>query len=98
MNIKLIIILIISISYSKAFIPYPFLTDNLLKSFLDVIKTDEIIELEDFTLGYECHRKCVPNDRRICYFKFALKAFQIMGGYVNSFLVYLMNCLSIYYV
>jgi hypothetical protein len=80
MNLKLIILLIISTSYSVAFIPYPFLTNNLLKSFLDVVKTDDIIELEHMTLGSECYRKCDPNDRRICYFAFALKAFQIMGG------------------
>lgn len=80
MNIKLIALLIIFTSYSNAFIPYPFLTNNLLKSFLDVVKTDDLIELDNFTLGTDCHRKCIPNDRRICYFKFALKAFQIMGG------------------
>jgi len=84
MNLKLSFFIIIFSNYSLAFIPYPFLTDNLLKSFLDDLKVDQT-DLENFTLGYECHRKCVPNDRRICYFKFALKAFQIMTGYVTFY-------------
>ncbi|XP_070495178.1 uncharacterized protein [Chironomus tepperi] len=79
MHLKLGIILIISLSYSVAFIPYPFVTNYLLESFLKDIKADQI-DLDNFTIGTECQRKCIPNDRRICHFNMTIKSFQIMGG------------------
>ena len=84
MNLKLSFLIIIFLNYSLAFIPYPFLTDNLLKLFLNELKIDQI-DLENFTLGYDCQRKCIQNDRRICHFNMTIKAFQIMSGYVTFY-------------
>jgi hypothetical protein len=67
--------------FALGFLPYPFLADNLLGSFLKTLDiSDYGIDLTNFIPGEQCSRECTPNDRQICHFSFMMKSFQIMGG------------------
>lgn len=79
-GIYIIISLLIILKLSTGFIPYPFLANDLLGSFMTSVKVDEQIDISNFTDGESCLRECTPNDRRICHFYFTLKYYRIMGG------------------
>lgn len=65
--------------------------DNLLDEFLRTIEVDESIDLTNMVNGRYCRRECHKNDTKICHFHFALKYYQIMGGYVMNIMKELCN-------
>lgn len=73
--------LFVAIRITNAFIPYPFLADQLLTKLLDVAEIEDLIDFKDKIPGNLCKRECRHNDRKICHYNFALKYFEIMGGY-----------------
>lgn len=80
MSYKIILISLLLVSNSRAFVPYPFLSNNILEQFLQTVKVSDEIDLKNFTNGTDCYRECVENDRRTCHFYFNIKSAQIMGG------------------
>jgi hypothetical protein len=58
--------------------------DQFLKPFLDSIsENDREIEknlMKHAIAGEKCMRECKDNDRKVCYFNFTLKHYQVMGA------------------
>lgn len=81
MMFKIVCLLSLALNLTSAFLPYPFLAEDLLAKYLNTLEADKsVIELKDFTAGENCHRVCKQSDRRICHFSFSMKFFEVMGG------------------
>lgn len=88
-----VLVVIIFVHFSFGFLPFP-LVDELLEPFLNSlnIRNKEFDKniIEKAVKGEECMRKCHVDDRKVCYFNFTLKHYQVMSGLVkaNEFLCY----------
>lgn len=67
------------------FLTNPFLADNSVKNFLDIIDSNnDGNNFMNYAVDGElCNRKCKTNDKKICRFKFMIKFYQAMSGWVN---------------
>jgi hypothetical protein len=74
-------------SLFNCFLVYPFLAQNALDIFLPTVTNVEKIEdnvMEYAKPGEFCARECTENDIRVCYFKFRIRFYQILSGWVMS--------------
>lgn len=83
----LIFAIFVQFSCLDGFIIYPFNGDVWLKKFLDafapvpIVTPNLDIDLMKHAIdGENCVRKCAKNDKRVCYFKFTLRHYQVLGG------------------
>lgn len=77
----------IGLQYCKvtSFLSYPFIAKDFLEEFLGVLnvsydKTFEQDLMKHAIAGEKCLRECETNDRKVCFFNFTLKHYQILGG------------------
>lgn len=81
MILKVFVISFLAIASSFMINPF---NENYLNSFLSTMHQSRF-RLEDDLMGNSipgelCNRKCFKKDQRVCYFKFALEYYQVLGG------------------
>lgn len=86
---------LIAVTYlqcSQCFLTYP-VSNDYLNEFLSALHAAELskdMDLLDHAIpGEDCLRECRENDRKVCYFNFTLKSYQVLGGSVFRGLIHL---------
>lgn len=78
-----VLIAFASLQCRLCFLTYP-ITNDILDEFLNSLEVAEISEEKDLLdhaiPGEECLRVCKENDRKVCFFNFTLKSYQVLGG------------------
>jgi hypothetical protein len=85
------LIIVLNLYGQHGFITYPFISADWLIRFLDsiapnvehLVPTSSIHELDVMkyaVAGEDCVRKCAKDDKKVCYFKFTLRYYQVLGG------------------
>lgn len=82
-----IIIQLFAFCAVECFLTNPFLADNSVKSFLNVVESnsDGNNLMNQAIAGELCNRECKTNDKKVCRFKFMIKFYQAMSGWVWFF-------------
>jgi hypothetical protein len=77
-------LVVISAQLIACFLTYPFTADQFLQPFFDTLAgKDEAIDknlIKHAIAGEKCMRECKNDDRKVCYFNFTLKHYQVMGA------------------
>ncbi|CRK86705.1 CLUMA_CG000538, isoform A [Clunio marinus] len=87
-NIQLSVIIVMLVNYSTSFLTFPMSGRTFLDSFLRSISPNENILEHDFMKyavpGHQCYRECSTKSQKVCYFKFQLEYYQVLGGACND--------------
>jgi hypothetical protein len=79
----LLVILVVHFHCHLCFLTYP-ISNDILDEFLSSLQIVELSEEKDLLKhaipGEECSRECRENDRKVCFFNFTLKSYQVLGG------------------
>jgi hypothetical protein len=80
-------VIFIQLNCLSGFIIYPFNGSDWLKKFLDTFAPVPIVtpnldidSMKYAVDGANCVRKCAKDDKRVCFYKFTLRYYQILGG------------------
>lgn len=80
----IVFLAIICFESRQCFLPYPFIASDVLDQVLDSLHvTDRQFDkdlMKHAVDGEKCVRECRENDRKICFYNFTLKHYQILGG------------------
>jgi hypothetical protein len=82
---RLLVILIILGLNIHGFLIFPFTAQHALNVFYKSIKNDETIDenvMRHSIAGQMCLRECGKGHAKVCYFKFIIKYYQVLSGYV----------------
>lgn len=85
-----LVLLLLLIHSVHCFLNFPPSGENAVTSFLDTVsvktkKTEDTTDIMSKSVrGELCVRECRVDDRRVCYFKFMIKYYQVMSGWEST--------------